>query len=221
MHRQDDDRTGLAGLGSVGLAAAVAHEVRRILTPARARAEAAISSPGLPSDASQALNSILAAAGCVEAMLMLLVKSQNAQTVNVHEACAQVARGDAQVHIRGDPHLLVSVPEAALIAILMNLIENAKRAAPVGSLIEVSFDTSSTGNTATIRVEDKGCGVRTDNAFRLFDRRAQGFGIGLPLCRALTEEFGGSIEVLPRPGGGTSAIVQFPLAQSLATKAAA
>ena len=36
-------------------------------------------------------------------------------------------------------------------------------------------------------------------------------GLGLPLCRELPQLMAGSLQVLPREGGGTTAILRFPV----------
>lgn len=217
--RKKQQVTGLAKLGSVGLAAAVAHEVRRLLTPVKVHAERAATSSGLSAEASLSLIMLIKAAAGVEQVLDLLVGSKVTQEIEVLSVSRRCLADDAQIRIHGDPNATAIFPEAALSVILHNLVQNAKRACPDGSPIDVTVRADSTGNTS-IQVDDSGSGLKQPSAFRLFDPSASGSGIGLPLCRALVEEYGGTIEVRPRANGGTAAIIWLPAA-SIAKREAA
>jgi signal transduction histidine kinase len=217
--RKKQQVVGLAKLGSVGLAAAVAHEVRRLLTPAKVHAERAATSSGLCAEASLSLILLIRAAAEVEQVLDLLVGSQVPQDIRIMNAAQSCLGDDPQVRVHGDANAMATFPEAALSVVLHNLVHNAKRACPDGSPIDVTVGVDSTGNTS-IQVEDSGSGLKHPSPFRLFDPSASGSGIGLPLCRALVEEYGGTIEVRPRAIGGTTALVWLPAA-SIAKREAA
>jgi len=205
-------QTGLLRLGSVGLAAAVAHEVRRVLTPAKSHAEAAMRQPGLAPEGAACLLSVTKAVAEVELVLEVLVGCATPHLLSLLEVCRVCVVDDEQVRLHCDTDAEVCIPAAALRVILLNLIQNAKRAAADGSTIDVTVQACSTGNTALVRIEDSGTGIRRPTLFRLFDPSANGSGVGLPLCRALAEEYGGTIDVQPRESGGTRAIVKLPLA---------
>ena len=70
------------------------------------------------------------------------------------------------------------------------------------------------GNTVTI--EDEGAGISAVDLPYVFERfyrgksSYQGFGLGLPICRELTERMGGSISIRSREGLGTTATVELP-----------
>lgn len=200
---------GLASLGSLGLAAAVAHEVRRVLMPLVARAEAAATTPGLSAEASLTLLLVMKAAGEIEGILDLLVGCRAPARVTVAQTCHDLFESDPFVRVQGDIEASVWIPEAALRAVLLNLVENAKRACGSESIVEILIRPSSTGNT-TVQIVDCGPGLRYRPTFRLFDPNATGCGIGLPLCRALVEEYGGSLEIHRRAAGGTAAILHLP-----------
>ncbi|HMB71531.1 MAG TPA: ATP-binding protein, partial [bacterium] len=38
-----------------------------------------------------------------------------------------------------------------------------------------------------------------------------GAGLGLPICRAIMEDYGGSIDIASREGEGTTVVLQFPV----------
>lgn len=90
--------------------------------------------------------------------------------------------------------------------VIRNLLDNAIRYAPSGSVITVTVR-----GPATIRVADQGPGFPpafTDAAFEEFSRAdparsrsTGGAGLGLAVARELVEELGGRIWAEPGPGG--------------------
>lgn len=86
---------------------------------------------------------------------------------------------------------------------LRNLIENALRATPKGSEVEIAVDPS-----GAISVLDRGCGVSEENRARIFERfwrgakSGDGAGLGLSIVKRIVEAHGGAIDVEDRPSGG-------------------
>lgn len=115
------------------------------------------------------------------------------------------------VHLRADPEDLE--------LIWVNLLENAIHYSPAGSTVVLRVQPNGAG-FARVSVEDSGPGISTEELPRIFDRfhradpsRARssgGFGLGLAICKALVEAYGGQIEAVNRPGGGTEVWVQLP-----------
>jgi signal transduction histidine kinase len=70
---------------------------------------------------------------------------------------------------------------------------------------------------AVIAVRDRGVGIPEAARDRVFDPfytdKVQGSGIGLPLARRFVEAAKGSLELIPRQGGGTEARIVLPLAE--------
>ncbi len=110
----------------------------------------------------------------------------------------------------------------------MNLLSNALRFSPTGTVVMVrteAVDRSADG-TARIHVVDQGPGIPADLLDRLFvpfDRlgadagREGGAGLGLVLARRLTEAMGGSLELHSTVGVGTH--VTISLERSATTSA--
>ena len=65
-------------------------------------------------------------------------------------------------------------------------------------------------------VEDEGAGVSSADLPHIFERfyrgkgHSEGFGLGLSICRELTERMGGSISVRSREGVGTAIQIKLP-----------
>jgi two-component system, OmpR family, sensor histidine kinase KdpD len=98
--------------------------------------------------------------------------------------------------------------------VLDNLLENADRAAPVGSPIRVTAARADDG-AVVVRVIDAGPGVPAALRGQIFDRffrggqadpqRAAGMGLGLSIVRGLVEVQGGRVwveDAEPMPGAG-------------------
>ena len=106
--------------------------------------------------------------------------------------------------------------------IWVNLLENAVQYGPSGSkvAIRIQRDGAAGASVATVSVEDSGPGVEPKELPYIFDRfrrgdpsRARstgGFGLGLAICKALVEAYGGHIEATNRPERGTAIRVQLP-----------
>jgi signal transduction histidine kinase len=117
----------------------------------------------------------------------------------LEEAGATLEVGDLP-ELTGDPRQLRRV--------LQNLLANALKFRAGTPLIEVSAVPDSEEWVVTVR--DNGTGVAPDQAGRIFgmfaraDRRVEGAGIGLAVCRRIVEAHGGRIWVEPARGGGSA-----------------
>jgi signal transduction histidine kinase len=101
-----------------------------------------------------------------------------------------------------------------------NLVDNALKYSPQGTVVAVS--TTRDGTTAALRVRDEGIGMDAEMLSRAFepfaqadaggDRAAGGLGLGLPLVHAIVEQHGGTITVhSDGPGKGSEFVVRLPL----------
>src|SRR5690606_12944550 len=100
---------------------------------------------------------------------------------------------------------------------ITNLIDNAIRYAGSESPITVGLSTQS-GEVA-IEIADRGPGIPPDEVERLrrpFTRletarsNTKGAGLGLAIVERVMRAHGGSLDLLPREGGGLSAILRLP-----------
>jgi two-component system sensor histidine kinase KdpD len=112
---------------------------------------------------------------------------------------------------------LIHVDSILMEQLLVNLIDNATKYSPQDSIIEISA--RHTKGIVELEVKDRGRGFVAGDEERVFDLfyrgnsappDQRGTGIGLAICRAITEVHGGQIEACNRPGGGAIVRVMLP-----------
>jgi two-component system sensor histidine kinase KdpD len=111
---------------------------------------------------------------------------------------------------------------------MMNLLENAAKYAPNGSVIELSA--SAGDREVVVEIADRGQGIPAGDELRIFDKfyrakpaREGGVGLGLTICRGIIEAHGGRIWAENRSGGGAVFRFALPLPEqqpSMATEQA-
>lgn len=106
--------------------------------------------------------------------------------------------------------------------LIFNLIDNALKYTPRGGKIEISLEAQ--GDRAVLKVKDTGVGISKEDMPYIFDRfyradkarareivgEAGGAGLGLSICKEITETHKGTITVESEPGKGTTFTVSFP-----------
>jgi two-component system, OmpR family, sensor kinase len=143
------------------------------------------------------------------------------------------ARGlDAQRQVRlvglngtaGPVPAVVIGDEGGLRQVVTNLVANAVRHTPAGTPIDVAVGVTNDrqeGSRAVLEVRDHGPGLPPEQADRVFERfyrvdssrrrdTGGGSGLGLSIVAAVTAAHGGSVAVLPTPGGGATFRVSLP-----------
>jgi signal transduction histidine kinase len=122
---------------------------------------------------------------------------------------------------------LVRCDQVAILQVVSNLLDNALRFTPEGTVIGVRVNKleqlperipeewkwalrPSLGGYVMITIRDSGPGVPESERSRIFDKfhqtqkaEAQGFGLGLAICRTIVEDHYGAIWVDDNPGGGS------------------
>lgn len=122
----------------------------------------------------------------------------------------QDARGRVRVTVEvAEPVPALAAVAAELRAVLQALVVNAVEASPDGAMVAVRVAVAGPGR-ARVEVVDDGGGVPAELRARLFTphltTKPHGSGMGLYLAHRLaTGRYGGSLELLPREGGGTLA----------------
>ncbi len=107
---------------------------------------------------------------------------------------------------RGDPELRVCGTTFDFVTLLRNVVENAIKYSPRGSLVTVSVYRH--GNDATLTVEDEGDGIAEPHLSRVFEpfyrvpgARESGCGLGLAIVAAVADRLGGRAVLTPRTDG--------------------
>lgn len=137
--------------------------------------------------------------------------SVHAQRISDHGIALELRLPEA-----GSPAWVVADPDR-IRQILFNLVENVLSHAASGGWLGVEVSVS--GSIATLRVNDAGPGLPAHMLERPFERfphpagrRGDGSGLGLSIVRALAERQHATVRVEGRPEGGSSFVVDLPLA---------
>ena len=145
----------------------------------------------------------------------------------------RLAEGGLHVRKELDPSLPLTLLDGHKIRqVFLNLLKNAMEATPPGGTItvttkvrskelgvrgqeETSHSSLLTPRWVEIGVEDTGLGIAPENVERIFDlfftTKASGSGLGLPICRRIIEDHGGSILVQSEKGKGSCFTILLPL----------
>jgi signal transduction histidine kinase len=209
------------------------HELRSPLTVIRSEAEVALANPEPDLDELRGMAaSVVQASRRTEALLaslLILARSQrglvHSEPVDLAEAAAaaaELAAGAAgaesvRVALQLEP-ATIEGDRALLERLAANLIENGVRYNRPGGFVAVRTRPAGTG--AELQVEnsgplvDRAAADRLAEPFERLERSADGpgAGLGLSIVRAVGEAHGGSLSIEPRPGGGLTVVVRFPIA---------
>ena len=100
--------------------------------------------------------------------------------------------------------------------VLDNLLTNATKYTWTGSIV---VEVAGTPGYLTVKVSDTGRGIDDDQIRRIFEpegsapseRAPRSFGVGLSVVIHLLDQIGGRLEVMSRPGQGTTFWAHFPV----------
>ena len=102
--------------------------------------------------------------------------------------------------------------------IILNLLHNAAKYSPNDSKINLSFVAKD--KTVVITVTDHGKGINEENLERIFDpysrlstndKKIEGLGLGLYICRTLALALGGTLNVTSTINQGSTFTLTLPL----------
>lgn len=140
----------------------------------------------------------------------------------VEDARFEASAKSCQVELISEPEALVLGREDLLLRAIENVLRNAIRHTPPGSVLVTSLHCF--GKDLCIAVEDSGPGVAEsaleaifDPFVRLQDQRSHdGYGLGLAITRQIIEAHGGSVRAMNREHGGLRVEMHLPLAEAAA-----
>ena len=131
---------------------------------------------------------------------------------------ARERAGANDLRLASPPEPLPARVDARLLGMVLDqLLDNARRHTPPGTLVDVSLESSD--GRLTITVEDQGTGVSEDMLPHLFDHfyrgdaargRYAGFGLGLTLAAAIVQLHAGRIVAERGGAGGLRIRIELP-----------
>ncbi|HEY3227879.1 MAG TPA: HAMP domain-containing sensor histidine kinase, partial [Roseiflexaceae bacterium] len=133
---------------------------------------------------------------------------------------ADAKRIDLSVRHTGDLPLVWG-DEGRLLQIVSNLLSNALAYTPLDGTVWLSAEAGE--GVVTVRVEDSGIGIRTQDVSHIFepffradaakDFSSSGTGLGLAIVKRIVEEHGGAVGVRSAINGGSSFWFTIPIAR--------
>ena len=203
----------------------VSHELRTPLAVIRGATELLLAQEDLPDKTRERIRRIDRAARqsseLTQALLLLSRSERQAptdgETSDVGQVVEQVidtyrpllGNKPVEVKVDGDADIHVDAPAAVVAVALGNLIGNAFKYTPAGT-VTVRIERS------RVVVEDTGPGIKAEDATRLFERGVRGEGVvgkgaglGLAIVRRLCELYGWEVSLAPRADGGAMAVLDF------------
>jgi len=215
------------------------HELKTPLTVLRSGLERAITHPRIPAEVLEVLDETLSEVnGMTEIIESLLVLARadegraplHRERFDLRELLAEIAETGGLLGEEADVAMRVSMPpepvelwadRARIRQLLLNLLTNAIKYTPAGGRVDIRTEVR--GDDVTIEVRDTGVGIAAGDLPHIFDRfwRADaarsragvrsGVGLGLAICKWITEAHGGTIDARSRPNRGTTLIVTLPM----------
>jgi signal transduction histidine kinase len=208
------------------------HELRNPLAVIRTTLDVALSEPedaeGIRKAAEVARRTADRMSTTVDELMALArtgVQTERRVPFDLAEVVAEVAQEyDAEASTRGvrlsrlaPSGLIVEGDRSALKRAQANLVSNALRVAPPGSVVHCRAGRA--GGWLWIGVRDVGRGIAPDDQTLVFRRawrdgaptaEGGGQGLGLALVRQIAEAHGGTVSVASVPGHGASFVVWLP-----------
>ncbi len=125
---------------------------------------------------------------------------------------ARLLDGQRPISLEASPGTSILGDRDAFKQVMLILLDNALK----HSEGDIRVVVNQNGAQVEIRVQDQGPGISPDKLERIFDRFFRGgedsvipgFGLGLPIAKALVEGMGGTIAIESEPGQGSSVILR-------------
>jgi len=214
------------------------HELKTPLTVLRAGVERAITTPNLPQDTlatlEETLQEIKRMTELVDALLTLAradegIAPLHREPVDLRAIVEEVREtgellaeeSGVRVDVATPPEpMVVSVDATRIRQLILNLLTNAVKYTPPGGTVRMQLGAAD--GRVILSVADTGIGIAPGDLPHIFDRfwRADsartrtgerpGAGLGLAISKWIAEAHGGRIDVVSRPGRGTTFTVTLP-----------
>jgi signal transduction histidine kinase len=207
----------------------VSHELRTPLTTIRGNLDLLRNKPGPPADEQvDILNDLVDESERLIRLvneLLVFARADAGRNLSIElleveplieEACRQartLAPG-RQITVQVSPGLTLRGDRDALKQVLLILLDNALK----HSEGDISVSAQQEAGIAMLTVRDQGPGIAPEVLEHVFDRfyrgdestRTVGFGLGLPIARALVQAQGGTIQIESQVSVGSRAVIRLP-----------
>ncbi len=224
-----------------GFLSSISHEFRTPLTSIRAFTEILLDPEFDGTDRDEFLRIVLKEAERLEGLVndvMDLAKMESGEMTfrfsptspdkPLRSALESVQELAATRQVEFDVELPDRLPDARwdyakVTRVLHELLENSIRFAPSGSTVEIEM--KDLGNRARFSFRDYGPGIPADSLESVFQKfrqvgegitdKPEGAGLGLPICRKIAEQHGGSVHAELPDGVGARVVLVLPYAPPL------
>jgi signal transduction histidine kinase len=149
------------------------------------------------------------------------VAAQLRETVAEQDAPAKAVGLTVNLNLPSGPAEVVAAPRR-LERVWQNLVSNAIKYGAGGRSIDIACTVD--GGKVAVTIADHGIGISSEDQKRLFSdffrtadakkRGIPGSGLGLSITKRIIEEFGGTISIESRQGGGSKFTVTLPAAKT-------
>lgn len=150
------------------------------------------------------------------------------QKVDIKECCQhalttiqhRVNSGVNLVFTYSNAPYIINTDPLRLQQLLVNLLTNAAKFTEKGE-IHLDYQVDEVGHLIKFIVTDTGCGIPLDkqkiifNRFQKLNDFKQGVGLGLSICRAISDRFGGNLYVDPLYTKGARFIFELPFSKNV------
>ena len=140
---------------------------------------------------------------------------------NVIDTVNKVKQTEAEMRFENNiPQAIIETDASRLQQVLLNLLVNAAKFTPHGSIILKVEQILEQQETLLFSVTDTGCGIPLEKhadifkRFEKLDETSQGCGLGLSICQIIIEHIGGKIWIDSTYTGGSRFCFTHPFTQT-------
>ncbi|MCF7938560.1 MAG: HAMP domain-containing histidine kinase [Spirochaetales bacterium] len=194
----------------------VAHDIRTPMTRIRTMAEVAVNQPEDTEEMKKTIYSIIQETDTVSTLLRLILDASEAESGSVKleeketdliELCRDAAEvyeyiadeKDITIEVYSPETLKVYADPSRIQQTIGNLLDNAVKFTNENTVIRISVSLENGG--VTVRVSDQGSGIASESIEKIWKPRfrssvsqsSQGYGLGLPIVKAIIKSHGGSV----------------------------
>ena len=220
-------------LAAVGeMAAGIAHEIRNPLASMSGSMQLLKQELPLSGDQAQLMDIVLRESERLNQTIKSFLAYARPQRFQVQHLDLRTIVQETALLLRNSPEVeerhnisvqhapdavMIDADESQIRQIIWNLATNGLRAMPDSGTLTLSAVEERNANNesrAVLLVEDEGVGIAPEEVDAIFQpfrgSFGKGTGLGLAIVHRIVTDYGGQIEVRPRPGRGTTFRVSFP-----------